>query len=323
MGMQTEPHLFRVICNRIPGNELAAAECANLTGGWPDADGVADCRTLEHVWRAAYITLGVRFLAEAEDIEALAAQVRALDLRPASFRVEVLRLSQQPALSMRLAVVELANAIQAPPDLESPQQRFLLVVQAQRLWFGEILAEPDRAYRQHDDKPYRTSTSLPSRLARALVNLVAPPAQTLLDPFCGTGSVLFEACAAGLQAYGVDRNPKMAGMSRRNLAHFGYTAQVKRQDALDFDEQVDAIVTDLPYGRLLEPLDWQELAGLLGHLRGLARRAVYLAEEDLSAQLREAGYSRVELYRVRKRPGMSRYVHQVYVDPVTGQEEEK
>src|SRR5512145_2353328 len=98
MGMQSVHQHFRVICNRIPGNELAAAECANLTGGWPDAEGVADCRTLEHVWRAAYISLGVSCLAEAQDIGRLASHVRALDLRPVSFRIELLRLSPQPAL---------------------------------------------------------------------------------------------------------------------------------------------------------------------------------------------------------------------------------
>ena len=307
---------LRVICARIPGNELVAAECENLTGGRPDAEGVAACRTLEHVWRSAYISLGLRCLAEAQTLAELAARVQALaaqpgGFRPDRFRIEFLRLSEQPPISKQAAVLALADAIHARPDLHAPQTRLMIVVQTSRLWFGEILAEPGRAYRQHDEKPYRTSSSLPSRLARALVNLVSPPAQTLLDPFCGTGSILLEAQCVGLQAYGVDLNPKMAGMSRRNLAHFGYPAQVARQNALEFTQPVDAIVTDLPYGRLLEPLAWDSQAALLQHLHGLAPRAVYRAEQDLSPRLERDGYQVVAVWRVRKRAGLSRVVHSV------------
>ena len=101
----------------------------------------------------------------------------------------------------------------------------------------------------------------------------------------------------------------MAGMSKRNLMHFGYPAQVERLDALAATRTADAIVTDLPYGRLLEEMDWANLPALLSHLRGLAPLAVYLAEQDLSDWLHNAGYARVQVYHVRKRPGMTRFVH--------------
>jgi hypothetical protein len=45
----------------------------------------------------------------------------------------------------------------------------LLIIQDREFIFGEVLAEPDHAYRQHGEKPYRTSSSLPAQLARALV----------------------------------------------------------------------------------------------------------------------------------------------------------
>jgi tRNA G10 N-methylase Trm11 len=186
-----------------------------------------------------------------------------------------------------------------------------VAAQADRLWFGEILAEPARDYRLHDTKPYRTSSSLPARLARALVNLVAPPAGSILDPFCGTGSILLEACALGLHAYGVDNNIKMRGMSRRNLAHFDYAATVELGDAQECTQRADAIVSDLPYGRLLEQ-DTAALRQVLGHTAGLAPQAVYLAEQDITPWLVDAGYARVACYRVRKHHSMSRYVHHAW-----------
>ena len=56
-------------------------------------------------------------------------------------------------------------------------------------------------------------------------------------------------------------------------------------------------------------------AGLLPAFRrlaSLAPQAVYLAEDDLSAQLLEAGYRKVEVLHVRKRAAMSRCVHRAW-----------
>jgi 23S rRNA G2445 N2-methylase RlmL len=110
-------------------------------------------------------------------------------------------------------------------------------------WLGELLTENEHLA---DDAAGVLQLSLPA----ALVNLVAPPARSILDPFCGTGSILLEAQALSMTAFGVDSNPRMVGMSSRNLAHFGYPTQVELGDALTTSRSADAMITDLPYGRL-------------------------------------------------------------------------
>ncbi len=304
---------LRAICARIPGNELAGSECQNLTGGAPDAHGVAFCQKLDLIPQAAFTSLGLRCIASAGSLEELVEHIAAMRLKASHFRIDLLRLPPCIRLGERQAVVLTANALVGAPDLDHPAQRFLIVSQEDCLWFGEILAVCQHSYRRHDAKPYRTTSSLPSRLARALVNLVTPPAKTILDPFCGTGSILLEANALGLEAYGVDLNPKMAGMARLNLAHFGYPPRVDFGDARDCQRTVDAIVTDLPYGRLLK-IDWQQLKDILNHAVHLAPVAVYLAEEDLTTLLKEAGYGKIEVFRVRKSYSMVRYVHKAVAD---------
>jgi tRNA G10 N-methylase Trm11 len=290
---------------------VVAAECAALTGGIPDAEGVAVCQRLDLIPRAAFLTLGVRCMAEARTLDDLCTQIAALPVEANRFRVEYFSLWPQDPPSKPQIVLAVANALRAYPDLSDPQHRFLVAAQADRLWFGETLVEPARDYRLHDTKPYRTSSSLPARLARALVNLVAPPAHSILDPFCGTGSILLEAGALGLISFGMDNNIKMAGMSRRNLAHFGYPAQVELGDAQDCTQTADAIVTDLPYGRLLEQ-DQRALREVLHNTVQLAPQAVILAEDDITSWLQEAGYVRAECYRVRKHHTMSRFVHHAW-----------
>lgn len=305
------------ICAQIPGNELITAECQNLTGGVPSAERAAVCQSLDLVPRAAYIQAGLRLLASGchlpELVQSITQAQHQAPFAADDFRIEFLRLAQENPTRKMEAIQAAAEALNAYPNLNHPAHRFLIVAHSSGLWFGEILGECQYSFQQHNAKPYSTSASLPARLARALVNLVAPPAGSILDPFCGTGSILLEARALGLEAYGLDHNPKMVGMSRRNLEHFGYTAQVKRGQAEACSQPAGAIVTDLPYGRF-SPRDPAGLLPAFSRLVQLAPQAIYLAEDDLSAQLLEAGYRKVEILHVRKRAAMSRCVHRAWVD---------
>ncbi len=155
--------------------------------------------------------------------------------------------------------------------------------------------------------PFRTSTSLPSRLARGVVNLVARPGDTLLDPVCGTGVLLVEALRIGCRARGGDLNPKAAAAARANLRALGLAGEVTVRDARTPPEHapVDALVGDLPYGKRLAPSD---LAPLLEALPRQARRWALVAHRDLSAELRAAGHAPRATIEVPK-PTFSRYVH--------------
>ena len=60
---------------------------------------------------------------------------------------------------------------------------------------------------------------LPPKLAQILINLATQGAISghLLDPFCGTGTILQEALLMGFTAYGTDLSPKMIKYSDTNL----------------------------------------------------------------------------------------------------------
>jgi tRNA G10 N-methylase Trm11 len=290
------------------GNELVAAECENLTGGKPEGDGVAECQDVEQIRRGAYVHTGLRLLAQAETLEDLIQGVSGLTFEADDFRIEYLKLAEQKKVNSRQAAIRLANVIPAYPNLEAPRHRFLLIERDGNLCFGEILVEAEHSYNRHDAKPYRTSTSLPSRLARALVNLVAPPAQVILDPCCGTGTILLEAQAVGLEAFGVDWNPRMAGMTRKNLAYYGYSVDVTLANFLDISRPADAIVTDLPYGLFMHD-KIENLRAIIQHAHELAPKGVFVSGEDISGWLREAGYHSIKVYQVPKHRSFSRYVH--------------
>ena len=75
-----------------------------------------------------------------------------------------------------------------------------------KLW----AAKSDKRFvaRVPKNKPKRHPAMLKPKLARLLVNLTGAKKQ-LLDPFCGTGSILIEAGVLGLKPLGSDIDPKM------------------------------------------------------------------------------------------------------------------
>jgi tRNA G10 N-methylase Trm11 len=78
--------------------------------------------------------------------------------------------------------------------------------------FHTVWASDFRPWQDRDrSKPYITPKSgmLPPKLARIMVNLAlgTNPNQTVLDPFCGTGTVLMEALLMGASVVGSDISP--------------------------------------------------------------------------------------------------------------------
>jgi tRNA (guanine10-N2)-dimethyltransferase len=90
------------------------------------------------------------------------------------------------------------------------------------------------------------------KLSRALVNFSGvQPAETFLDPFCGTGSLLIEASIVGADPIGIDIARKMVRGARRNALKYGQPwLGIVRADATRIPiREVGAIATDIPYGR--------------------------------------------------------------------------
>ncbi|HEX2733044.1 MAG TPA: DNA methyltransferase [Polyangiaceae bacterium] len=87
--------------------------------------------------------------------------------------------------------------------------------------------------------------SYPARLhpetARGLIEALSEPGQTVLDPFCGSGTVLVESALAGRRALGVDVNPLSVLLARVKCAK---TTTEEREAILDAADQVATSADD-------------------------------------------------------------------------------
>ena len=140
-------------------------------------------------------------------------------------------------------------------DLDHPSTQFRVVV-GKKAHIGKVVAEIDRTqYEKRKNRflPFSSPISIHPRLARALINLTAGSSKSsMLDPFCGTGTLLIEAALMGMKACGSDLSEKMVEGSRTNLGSLGLKADLRRLDVgriSELGKKFDCIVTDPPYGR--------------------------------------------------------------------------
>ncbi|MBC7108749.1 MAG: methyltransferase domain-containing protein [Methanomassiliicoccales archaeon] len=185
--------------------------------------------------------------------------VNRLELPSGTFCVRVKRhqqfMQEVDSLNVARKVGEILGK-KKPVDLKSPDVE-LRVLLSDALHFFISDRVIDR--KQYDQRkvalrPFFSPISLHPRYARALVNLSMVKAnETLLDPFCGTGGILIEASLIGARVFGSDVSEEMIEGCKRNMRHFG--ANWEGMKAIDVGaitdefDQIDAVVTDPPYGR--------------------------------------------------------------------------
>ena len=129
----------------------------------------------------------------------------------------------------------------------------------------------DVRMRQHGGRDAERQGALRPTVAAAMVGLAGKARGRLLDPCCGSGTILGEASRVGWNACGSDIDPAAVRVARRNAE-----SPVGIADARDLpvaDAAVGACVANLPFGRQFEvdgdPTVW--LARVLAEMTRVTR----------------------------------------------------
>jgi len=227
----------------------------------PEPDPLFRLRSVHHV---------VRYLGDAELAgdglaDALAAldpwEIPGLD-KGASFAVRVHRRGrhrfQSPELERAYGAL-LVERYGAPVNLKAPEVWVRVDLFENRLFLGVQLTR--RALSLRYPKVYAPPAALKTSVAYGLLRLLEPrPGFRVLDAFTGSGTLAIEAVSAfpGLEAFGIDKNPKavegarenarMAGVSDRTRFFYG---DARKLDALFPPASFDLVVANPPYGKRL------------------------------------------------------------------------
>ncbi len=279
--------------------ELVNAESMTLTGHTPNAYGIAISENCVDVTRGACVKCCMEILCEGGSVSEICGQIKTAELYAEDFRVSIVKRPRRlEADSTKIAHV-VGGVISGTVSLTQPRVVFLVVITNERVWLGRLLSKSDGRWIVHRKRPYMTSSALPTKLARAIVNLIADPSDLLVDPCCGTGTIVLEAAHMGMRVVGYDINPKMVKATQANLAHHSLDARVCLGDARQIREPFDSLAANLPYGIMLNrtPIqDWE----ILRNLNHIAPKAAFVTISDLSKPLEDLGYRIRQIVHVPK-----------------------
>ncbi|HXY87392.1 MAG TPA: THUMP domain-containing protein [Candidatus Acidoferrales bacterium] len=199
-------------------------------------------------------------------------------------------------------------------NLQHPEMTVRALLTDDVCIIGKLLASLNRSSfeeRRPHLRPFFYPGVLLPRAARAAVNLTRVKVDgLLLDPFCGTGGILIEAGLMGIKTVGSDAQSMMVYGTQMNTGYYGLDCALLIQDARKLglsDESVEAVVTDLPYGRSSRiqaqsyaQLRSEAIAEIYRVLKK-GKRAVVISYTPIKNDIEEAGFSIDELH--------SQYVH--------------
>lgn len=109
-----------------------------------------------------------------------------------------------------------------------------------------------RQARGRGDRAVERFGALRPAIAAALVRAAGAPSGLLVDPFCGSGTILGEARGAGWKTAGFDVDPAAVEVARANLPGLEVSAGEATSLALA-DGAAAAVVTNAPFGAQHEP----------------------------------------------------------------------
>ena len=198
--------------------------------------------------RAGLIRHISRHMASGEDIPKI-------DIELDDFAVRARRYNPQ-GLRSDLVEREVGKTIRGKVNLSSPRN-IVRVAVAKRIHAGVLLYDSSSEKfeeRRGANLPISYPITMHPRLARALVNLARlKRGDKIIDPFCGTGSILIEAALIDMEVYGSDIDEGMIFAARRNMEKFGIRGNLSVMDIGEVSGNYDAVITDPPYGRSSSP----------------------------------------------------------------------
>lgn len=240
---------------------------------------------------------------EGEQLEDLIDELKKLELTGSTFKVMYVKVTGPEKVNFeKRRGIEREVGLQIPgePELVNPDVLFGIMNVNGRWVFGEYHSS-EAVWLNHQQKPHSYSTSLSTRVARAVANIAVPDPAGIkaIDPCCGIGTVVVEALSMGIDIVASDINPLILPGTRENIAHFGYETKVALKDIRNITGSYDVAIIDMPYN-LCSVITPEEQLEMLQSTYGFADKVVIVTIEPIDSIIENAGFEIADRCVVRK-----------------------
>ena len=287
---------FHVIAAGDVDRDLALAEAAALGPGTLSSPNVWLSRHAIDASRTAYLSLGAELLWSGREFGDLLRLLEERPLEAHGFAIDARKYPRRGGPPRQEMCAQIGQRLIGHPNLERPAVELALVLDQGSMYFGRIVSRQTTDWAARTRKPFTFSAAIFPRVARAAVNITGSRPATVVDPCCGSGTIVIEAATLGHRAVGFDRAIDMPRRARRNARHFGLDALFGVGDVRTLAGQFDLLVSNLPYDRY-SPTPPGFYQAVLRNLPRLAPRAALFTDSDLSPLIEAAGLRQTGLIK--------------------------
>ena len=212
-----------------------------------------------------------------------------------SFKIEVINFDKRfssNALKKEFGK-KMMEATHSKVNIKHPEN-LIKIYSYKKLYITKELFKIDRhQFEERKQKPFELPITIHPRLARAMVNIArVREKNTIIDPFCGTGTILIEAGLMRAKVIGIETKKWIADGCKKNMEYFGIESKIYADDMRNVNARGNAIVTDFPYGRA---------SYVGGNLKNLYEDAFKKFDEWIESGYIMAGISNREFINIGKK----------------------
>ena len=193
------------------------------------------------------------FYDKEEELDISLKKIDEIDIGDCSFAIRSLHKENQPE---NILAKKLGQKIPSKNNINLSQPEVKILYYKDKMNIISIWDKNKETYYKRclehhiKHRPFFSPISIHPRIARSMVNFSNSTVKNkIIDPFCGTGGILIEIANMKIAGIGIDILDKMVESSIGNLNHYNLEAEIVQGDIQKIqDYDIDAIVTDPPYG---------------------------------------------------------------------------
>lgn len=307
MVSKKKPKYLYLISHRREFEELCAMEMRYIFGKTSNSNFHLTNKIID-ISRSPFIKGCVTILYSDENIATIEKKMIEDNLFFNNYKIHFSKFDEVPYQIRLQSMRALGFTINGDFAIKDPEVEFILT-KINNMWiFGKLESNPNK-WLERRKKPYNYSHALDVKIAMAVVNIAINNNYDLriIDPCCGSGTILIEGRTLGIDILGYEINPLVKQHCNLNLKYFGFEPNVEKTNMLNTTEHFDVAILDLPYGHS-SIITRDEQIALIKKAKEISDKLVIITMDNMSDIMQDIGLKIIDKCKIKKSNSFNRYI---------------
>lgn len=259
---------------------------------------------------SVYINFKIEILHMDEKFENIVEKIKKEKIIMEEFKVEYYKIGNDTTeYAERIKKTRsIGLEVQGEPNMKNPKTIYG-IVKVKDIWILGVYKKNNFLWNSRVKKPMSYSNSLGVSLAKSVINLATCGDKniSIIDPCCGIGTILIEACKMNVNIEGYEINKKIYENAKINLKFYNCNVEITNGDMHEIAKKYDSSILDIPYG-IFSHITKEEQQSLINKTREISKRLILISFEDLDYMIEKAEFKIIDRCEIPK-GNFKRYIY--------------